>query len=746
MTAAHCPQSALAPRPRWLVVAALLAVWPATWLVVPTPTAWGAAAGDSAVLQIPLPWEQGAVVFGDWRLHGATRHAEFVRLELRGPAGGAHVEVVAGDGTPGAWATAHYRVQPAPGSAPPEPALSALLASLRALEASPGHRPFVIGRAPVRAPPAEPASPATRSTRGPGAPTGTAGGQADRPAGALPFDDGHLVWLLALALLPLMVLGAVGLVAHRLPDKRRILAAWCGASATIPLLVGWLVQWPPVDWLTVLHEGQSTRAIERLYGRGLHAGPVFQALVDLLGGDDVATLARLARLNLSLTVLWIVLLGGVVHLVTARWWLALAVMALALTNPATVNAAVSEQPAALTGCLFLAGAAVVAAWPHVTSSRGRALLWASLVWVTALVAAVRVEFAVFGAAALGLKLAERRWSAERLQAAGKAILDWLAALLSGRRLWLLAALLGLALAGRELELGTRLNWVRDSLDPLSPSWHALPFQLNEVLPLGAVLLVLAGVLGGLLRLRTLAGLPLALWWLSRLYHAACHDGTAPYELLRYLAYLLPPALLLAGLGWQEVERRLEASSWRRIGPRVAGGILIALSVTALPLAGGHRNGTVRAPAGALNEWGLLNFDVQRETRFWLRQLRREPQCWLLARTALYDLRRSSLQGYSWTLFGAGVSAPMTFPGERGAREIVASEVPQGQCVRLVQTLDCALVGGGCAEAFVGLKVVASDRFPSTPYNMEEEYGALEPEIVLAVLSLPETGAAAIDPP
>jgi lysophospholipase L1-like esterase len=92
--------------------------------------------------QTELPWATGDVIAPDWTITQIERHAEFVRLYIQGGQGDQVVEITPKkDDSP--WSGKRYRVQPGPGSSPPESLLKAVLEQLKTWEAAQPASDFV---------------------------------------------------------------------------------------------------------------------------------------------------------------------------------------------------------------------------------------------------------------------------------------------------------------------------------------------------------------------------------------------------------------------------------------------------------------------------------------------------------------------------------------------------------------------------------------------------------------------------
>lgn len=95
------------------------------------------------------PWKAGQALASGWSVSAVeTDNAEYIRVVFTRGADTTKIEVAYNEGGPGDWATARYRLMPAPDQTPPEDLLQEAMTTLRAADAGSGP-PFVIKRVGV---------------------------------------------------------------------------------------------------------------------------------------------------------------------------------------------------------------------------------------------------------------------------------------------------------------------------------------------------------------------------------------------------------------------------------------------------------------------------------------------------------------------------------------------------------------------------------------------------------------------
>ena len=204
-----------------------------------------------------------------------TLHQEFCRVLLRRTTENStsievELELVANTGPPDAFASRLHRLQPAQGADVPEVVVAAAADALRAWElVHPGVA--LVAARQLHPPPTAPP---------------TAEGQEAMRAPDRPWDPSSIgwLWLLAWALLPLLTLTLVASRALQRHAQRRSLGLAIGWTVAVPTAViaaTWSVD-VPLDFVTPLHEGFTRLGVGRLFGKGIHAGVAYLAVVEHL--------------------------------------------------------------------------------------------------------------------------------------------------------------------------------------------------------------------------------------------------------------------------------------------------------------------------------------------------------------------------------------------------------------------------------------------------------------------------------
>jgi len=510
--------------------------------------------------------------------------------------------------------------------------------------------------------------------------------------------------------------------------------------------------------VVVLHEGGTEQGLAQLHGLGVHAGEAFRDLRRVLG--DPPDLRRIVWMNQVLGALAAVLATLGLYLASGSFLVALVVGRIHAQGMVGFHTASSELPAALLGIqlwLGVLGAREVAAALDARAAglpaAGRRWVWGALLLalVTGLAAATRAEVAGLGLAGL-LVAGLRRWAGDARLAAVDRIPG--AALDALRTRWrflvLAAAVLVLCLAARRVTRDLEpvvLRWVLTGWNPAELlGVLQLPVLLGRVWPVGVVILMVLGLVHGLRRWRETLGLGLAVPALWAIYHQASH-GTW-LEAFRYLLYLAPALLLLAGLGWRELRGVATRRGWPRGWERVA------LAVLALLLLVPHAAG--RAALFGMDRATLtsdraraLDLDVQREVRTLLDWRDLHPGCTLVAPVCAAAAGEGRCRSHRWVMTEPSGDGPEPLPPD--ADPATGEGIP-GDCVLLYLGLDCALAGGTSCDGYAaGLPRVEERVFPAAPYNDAQEYGATEPLVRLRLhrvrgLTAPIVPVAPLAPP
>jgi hypothetical protein len=233
-------------------------------------------------------------------------------------------------------------------------------------------------------------------------------------------------------------------------------------------------------------------------------------------------------------------------------------------------------------------------------------------------------------------------------------------------------------------------------------------------------------------------LPWALLGLTRVYARASHG--AGFEMERYASMLLAPVVLLAVEGWAALDAyavgRRWPGSWRAL----------AIAVLAATCLMPPSIGTSRAWPGAwpvphyARDLVLLQRSTQVELRWLMSRLDAEPGCVFLSRVAADGAYDPRAPRWTWVVFGRALGSDIKVSPERPAAEVLRDIAPDGTCVRLYRSMDCALPGAeGCAADLRGARSLDEETVTVLPYSEPREYGWLPPVVTLGVYDLGVTG-------
>lgn len=559
-------------------------------------------------------------------------------------------------------------------------------------------------------------------------------------------SGGSGLYELELGLLNLLALGllAVALAAWAAGDARRRRYALSAAVSALVIVAVWLLFVAPADipieWITIIHEGQGYKTILQLYVRATHAGPNFHLLASLPAGGGVPSLYDIVWLNLLLALLSAVLFLHLAVFIAGPVWGVVWTAVFAL-NPATFLASFSELPTHMLALYFQAG---VVGWAVLTDERPRSR-WARLAaaalcaTVTVLAGCTRSEVGLIGITALGVYALHALAGPARWQAAR----DWLLEVARAALAWLAArpgtvALLGLlSIWFTQVGLPGISRSVTAGLYPFNPALFSLPLFLPMMLlPVAVSIAVVAGFVYALWHFRRFGGLALSLFIIVRTYFAAQDQY---YETGRYLSYVLPAVFLLGLYGTTQFGALL--AGWRPVWAQLARVLFILAWFTrALP---GIPDFYLRPPGEYAREHGfaqvLLDRNSQREVRHLLQVTRAHPECVFVARVIENYMRREGEpRHYAYAFFGAPMREP-AFVSERDASlpDAIAHVVPDASCVRLYRGGDCNLVeSDGCPDFTAGRQLLEEERFWSRIYNNPFDYGYAKGDIVLGVYAWP----------
>jgi hypothetical protein len=506
-----------------------------------------------------------------------------------------------------------------------------------------------------------------------------------------------------------------------LAGASRIAGLWSSlvvASIAVLAAIGFAARGPEIPdvWITPLQEGLTDKHVRALYGDGAHAGSAFGYLISLLAPEGAgAPLRAVVRMNVALSIA-----NAGVFLAIARrvlsWPAAIAFALVFAFNPVALHAAFSELPAALITTYFLVGTAVAGVAVDARSPGFvRRLAAVALLFLGASAALVRLEtLALSLPAALALALLARAGE-ERIARVWAGMGRWLLGVMARPIPIILGALLGIWFIGTALSVGPGF----DFLDPFFAASFGLPVTLAYFVPVGPVVLFAFGMIHCLRRPAQFLGLPLGVLALHRAYYSASHAATAPFELLRYMTFVLPVALFLALFGWREVIRlgaRLQWSEAARRATRTGAALsFVCFTPTALALVNDF-NGAAPVSFDRL----LVRRDQQVEVRFLLGLVDRHPDCTFVSRVVPEGVLPTERAGQSidWAVvsFGRGMIAPRR--ESLAGRPIANLAAAQASgCVLYYRGLDCNLPAAGdvCERDVAGLPVIAEITPPNIPY-------------------------------
>ena len=699
----------------------------------------------------PLPWAVGDTVAPHWTVETVDRHAEFVRFELVGQ-GGARtgLEIVPAPAEVGPFDTERYRVQALPGESPPVALVERAVATLRALEARPGHRPFVEVLFKVA-----------------------------RPVG---FDMDNIndveearAWqdaTVALVLLALCVLlgTAVGIswLRRRGPPAvmprpallrgPRASTAWVGLAGLALIATTATLLSPhdlPLDLITGMHEGGTFRNVHRIYGALIHSGPVYQALVGLLRAGPGETLRNVVFMNVhleALAVLGVLLMGR--HLL-GTWPRALIGAVVWSIQLPVLHAAFSELPAALLHAIavFALPAAAIVAAPRPARSANppgdlglRLAALAQLLLCALLIIGVRPDMGAVAVPAALIGVVCALGQRDLLQRASAAIARSARAVVA-RPLSLRAGLIVVAALGlwalEILRMGMspgdgglpyEVQVALAGLSPFNLSFMDMPLHTARFVTPGILALCLAGVAVGLLRWISTLGLAYGAIVLWRTHFYAAHE-TSTEELLRYSTYSWPVLAALALVGWREVAAWLGRSvRSARARQAVVGVVAVAVVVPGPQI---ERGGPARAPHATTGDV-LMSRDVQIETRTLVELVERYPSCVFVTRAVRGEQVDERITTFTYLTFGADLSRPLVALETRGPASMQAIRHMLGdRCGLFYQGLDCnRLASVDCAAESHGLVPVWEQVFAGRPYAAIQHSGGYLPQIRLALYAEP----------
>ena len=677
-----------------------------------------ASADDS-----PLPWKPGDQTAGGWSVAKLQRHAEFIRLSMTRGTAAACVEVrYRQKEDPPAWSTRDYRIQPCPRAPADEPLLRELLEQLRDWELAREHVRFV-----KQTPESWSAGP---------------GGGPQRPP-LIFYPTAFYTGLNCLALL--LFLGLVAFWLRRYPQDRPVAVAGAllAAGAVGAVLLLWDPSEIPAGWVTILHEGYGYQNVMHLSGSGVHAENNFLVLQELWAGvgayySGSVVLRATVLVNICLALAGTGLFFVVAFVMSRKLWIALLFSFFLAANINFIHAVASETPALLLFVYFLMST-LPAALLNDRENTGwlvAGLAVFDLVLLGVLICATRFDMIVLVLPALLAGFIQLFNLGPRIRRLLSALWRWT----RGNWRWLLPAALVLAAASTAWWAGyhhrgdPRIAWAIDGLFPFNPSFLTPPWFLAVYLPLGLVLLIVLGFIGGFRGLIRTYFLPLSILVLWRTYYSATHGWGGPfYERFRFLTYLTPVFIFLALHGSRELGRWVAGWPWLRARARAAAVVLGLLFLVWWPPGwGGHFNEGHDLP-GLPHQRLLMSRNQQTEVRYMLDLMDRYPDCAFITRTIKHD--DVGKPQYLWGLFGKKVRTDLFFqkPGET-LWQVSQDRAPANPCVFFYYGLDCQKqTGDGCREEIKNRAVLEEHQLKDLPYTDYHGGDSHPPIIRLAVL-------------
>ncbi|GEM_PF-3855902 len=545
-----------------------------------------------------------------------------------------------------------------------------------------------------------------------------------------------------------VALVAIGRAWWRLKDRRfahLVVAGLVGLG-----LVG-LWRWAgeavfPWSYVTVLQEGRSLGNLQALYGHGAHAWPSFHAVALAFSGGD-SLLLGVVRGNVAMAIVATGLFATVARQLAGSWLVAAPLTAVFALNPCTFHAALSETAAPLIWLYLLVGA--IGWWLSLHKDLGfdRVLGLAVIAIATALFAGTRPEGSIVGFAAIGSRALDG-FAGSRLRSVAT---TWTSGLKRRDRRAILATLAIVAalafitvfMMGLQLEGQQYTRWGVWGIAPFNPAALDLPpLLLAVVSPIAVALFVIGWARALATPLITgCIALTVVMWF--RIYESAGHRCL--YEMLRYMTYITPIALLLAAHGVPVIVDRIRTDSARRmLAATLGAGLLLAP-----PIPGAHdfykpgkEVARIYPKLGDAGAWQtgpiwtahrrILRTNQQLEVRFLLAYQRLYDDCILLARVAS-QRHHLGFAGDDLALMVDGVMADRVPAHGVKVADVITYLARRGTCVRYYKTLDCNFVPGDrCADDMKDLTEIAAPGFASVPYSDIDESGRHTAQIRLGI--------------
>ncbi len=536
-------------------------------------------------------------------------------------------------------------------------------------------------------------------------------------------------------------LGALGAAAILLADRFRAMRqerAWIGLGVLLSALAvgAWFALSVPdmisADEVFVLQEGNTAQNVKHLLGAGEHVRFNVIEVTKAISGVGQPSVIDVARVNVllwAIDVAWFLCVAGV--MLKRRWWLAILATAVFALNRNSINAVLAGGPAPLLFGYFLLGAlGVAAANDSARRWDWRAAMGFLLVGTCTLLATLtRQEPPVIGLPAT-LVIGGRFLAGQaRMEHWAGRARTWIQGVPTRSWSWLalpVVTLVGLSLAVKFLEpdLPSSLKWALAVFEP-NRGLPSLTFPLTLLfwLPIGVVALAVVGILSAFAHPIRFAMLPITVLFLSQVQVNAGH-GTF-YEFYRYFTMLTPLALFFSLLGWQAVERWMEASGLQRKWRGLAIGLLLWTALVPMP---GARELFQSSPDGSerLSRSGRfdpISRDQQIGVRFLLKAAARYPECVFVTRAFQFPHMGRPAEA-QYVLYGEAFGQPLNVPATNVTLEqVVRMNAPDAQCVIFYHGLDCNRPSiTDCTADVLGRPVLDESVFDSLPYSEDGENG------------------------
>lgn len=389
-------------------------------------------------------------------------------------------------------------------------------------------------------------------------------------------------------------------------------------------------------WLfTVLHEGNTGRLLDAVYGTVIDTGPNFYAIQALFSTTGLLPAWNVLHLNIWLGGLSLIMAAAYSFAFLETPVFALLALGLYARSHLLLNAAVSELPLALTGFYMFASLPLFAAVRLAPPGRKSLAAAAGITVLTFLSAMTRPETLIVWlpacAAAFMMAAGLAGGLGERLQK----LYAPLRSRFTGLRPWpalmlavaaaVLARQLGLLI---EAQLGVYAADSFDAVNLLDLSFLTLPFFISHISSIGAALVLALGIAAGLKDTLRLFFVPLT----GLILYQACWSASSFTftGLIRTTPVLLPLIFLGIVRGMRAIEKA--AAGYDRRGPAAAACALLLL----VPGAPGARQllagGDQRPPGSNWKRTALISMSQQLEGRYALEKLGKYADDFVITRS------------------------------------------------------------------------------------------------------------------